>query len=371
MKTIILGAGITGLVAGYESGAEIYEATDRVGGICRSYEMNGYRFDNGGGHWIFNVDKVRPFLDDHCNLRDYKRNAGVYFNKIMPYPIQGVINTPNNIVDGSMKEWMLNKFGNDMCKMFFFPFNERYTDGLYNSVIQDDEYKSPTAKDDGYNTKFSYPKDGLDLLVEDIAADCLIHYKKKAINISAEHKTIWFDDGESVKYDRIISTIPLNQLLKLCGYANGYFPYTSTYVLNIGATKGINCPEEHWLYVPFSKSGFYRVGFYSNVDKMFAPEGNVSIYVERAYTGVSTDIGRTYVDDVIAELKSWGWIDRVDALDSNWIECGYTWLWNSTNRHDYLDMLADNDIISTGRYGKWKFQGISDSIMDGIKWGSI
>jgi len=35
--TIILGAGITGLSAGWATAGTIYEATDKPGGICRSY----------------------------------------------------------------------------------------------------------------------------------------------------------------------------------------------------------------------------------------------------------------------------------------------------------------------------------------------
>ena len=70
-ETIILGAGITGLSASYVSGLPVYESTDNVGGICNSYYMRknseerlesqpmddeSYRFENGGGHWIFGGD---------------------------------------------------------------------------------------------------------------------------------------------------------------------------------------------------------------------------------------------------------------------------------------------------------------------------
>src|SRR5215831_17059171 len=71
-------------------------------------------------------------------------------------------------------------------------------------------------------------------------------------------------------------------------------PYTSVLVLNLGATR----PDTplarngyHWLYVPDSRSGFHRIGYYSNVDTLFLPDGQhdnpnrTSIYVETAFQG--------------------------------------------------------------------------------------
>ncbi|MDJ0869289.1 MAG: hypothetical protein QNK03_24510 [Myxococcota bacterium] len=66
-------------------------------------------------------------------------------------------------------------------------------------------------------------------------------------------------------------------------------PYSSVLVLNLGAKRGDKCPPDHWLYIPRSRSGFHRVGFYSNVDTSFLPASRrdandrVSIYVERAF----------------------------------------------------------------------------------------
>ena len=63
-STLILGAGVTGLAAGYASGWPVYEAADAPGGICSSYYVRpgsqerlrqapaddeAYRFEVGGG----------------------------------------------------------------------------------------------------------------------------------------------------------------------------------------------------------------------------------------------------------------------------------------------------------------------------------
>ena len=46
-KTVILGAGIASITAGYklENQAVIYEATERFGGLCDNFTVDGFRFD--------------------------------------------------------------------------------------------------------------------------------------------------------------------------------------------------------------------------------------------------------------------------------------------------------------------------------------
>ena len=43
----IIGAGFTGLGAGLTSGFKIFEASDEPGGICASYQKEGFRFEIG------------------------------------------------------------------------------------------------------------------------------------------------------------------------------------------------------------------------------------------------------------------------------------------------------------------------------------
>jgi len=43
----IIGAGFTGLGAGLTSGFKIFEASDKPGGICASYQKEGFRFEIG------------------------------------------------------------------------------------------------------------------------------------------------------------------------------------------------------------------------------------------------------------------------------------------------------------------------------------
>ena len=156
-------------------------------------------------------------------------------------------------------------------------------------------------------------------------------------------------------------------------------PATSVLVVNIGATKGPNCPSEHWLYIPTSRAGFHRVGFYSNVDASFLPASRrerregVSIYVEKAYredeTPSQAELERL-ARDIVHELQEWGWIQEAEVVDPTWIDVAYTWSWpGSTWRQKVLKALEELGIYQVGRYARWVFQGIAESINDGVMAG--
>src|SRR5438105_7746118 len=175
---VILGAGVSGLAAGYGSGAPIYEASAWPGGICASYwlgpsghregqappAVDAYRFEVGGGHWIWGGDPlVLRFIESFGRLRNYKRRAAVYFpdtGALVPYPLQAHLRhldrtvaldalrdlvaarTSDRSVE-TMTEWMQVSFGPTLCRLFFEPFHELYTAGLADEIAPQDSAKSP------------------------------------------------------------------------------------------------------------------------------------------------------------------------------------------------------------------------------------
>jgi len=422
-KNIILGAGITGLSAGLTSKMKIYETRDIPGGICSSYyaipggkisytplSKDSYRFETGGGHWIFgDAESALSIIGSLSTLKIINRKSAVYFpsnGKYIPYPLQNYIGLlPKDLRDKALSEisdehkenkeivtqadWLEANFGKTLCGLFFFPFHELYTAGLYTQVVPCDKYKTPVnrelivkaAKEDiipvGYNTSFRYPVKGLNDLIGNMADKCNIEVNKKVTAISLSTKEIVFGDGNQVEYERIFSTLPLNRVLEIAGLNIGKpDPFTSVLVINIGARKGKKCPDYHWVYVPESKAGFYRVGFYSNVDRSFLPKegrtdnSRVSIYVEKAYPGgdkppdaqIDSLSGR-----IAFELKEWGYIDTADVISPTWIDIAYTYEYpGSTWRQDAIKELEKHSIYQIGRYGRWRFQGILDSVKDGM-----
>jgi protoporphyrinogen oxidase len=290
-----------------------------------------------------------------------------------------------------MKEWLDVSFGRTLCGLFFHPFHERYTAKLYDRIAPQDPYKSPVpirtviqgartvTRPAGYNASFFYPKNGLNTLMRNMAKQCDVRYGYEAVKIDVKNRTVHFSNGKNAAYHTLLSTLPLDKMMKMTGLTTREkpAPYTSVLVLNIGAVRGSQCPEDHWLYVPDALSGFYRVGFYSNVDASFLPrsarreKNRAGVYVERAFPGGvrsrPADTNR-YILEVVRELQEWGWIGNPEVLDPTWIDTAYTWSWPGSRwRENALKKLAVHSICQIGRYGRWQFQGIAESIWEGLR----
>jgi len=426
---IVLGAGMTGLAAGIASGAPVFEARDVPGGICSSYyvsattgqksyvreDPDSYRFELGGGHWIFGGDTLALRLVSSLTpLKRYERRSSVYLpdrEQLIPYPIQNSLShlqpseaasalseivertTPIRRGSETLEEWLLESFGPTLTALFFGPFHELYTAGLWRSIAPQDPYKSPVSLDMvvagafgtghlvGYNTSFAYPVAGLDEVARGLAGRADVRYGHRVEGIDVSRREAHFGNGAIVRFESLLSTLPLNRVLELADVDCGTEPHpaSSVLVVNIGGIKGPDAPSDHWVYVPHSETGFHRVGFYSNVDRSFLPQieasgSRVSIYVElgRPDTGAGVPAeAEATAAAVVRELMDWGWLAEPEVVDTTWIDVAYTWSWpRSAWRTAAVDALAEHGIHQVGRYGRWTFQGIADSIRDGLMAGA-
>ncbi len=424
----ILGGGVTGLAAGITAGLPVLEAAAQPGGICSSYYVrpgsetrlpeppadgNAYRFEIGGGHWIFGGDPtILHFIENLTPVCRYSRRSGVYFaesDRYVPYPLQNHLRclepelasralqelaTQTGNGHQTMKEWLVNGFGPTLCELFFYPFHDLYTAGLYDRIAPQDAYKSPVnlaqvirgafqeADAVGYNVTFLYPQLGLNHLAQQMAAMGDVHFNHQVAEIDVSGRQLHLAGGESIPYNKLLSTLPLNKVMQMAGLEVQAEPdpYTSVLVLNIGAQRGPRCPDDHWLYNPDARSGFHRVGFYSNVDRSFLPRpaqqknDRVSIYVERAYVGGTIPTPEEvslYAAAVVEELQEWDFITEAEVVDPTWIDVAYTWSWpGSAWKKQALARLQEQGIYQIGRYARWIFQGIADSIKDGFYAGA-
>jgi protoporphyrinogen oxidase len=417
--------------AGHRSGLKYESSQQRKGhgdSICSSYYIRpnnsdrlgtapkdgeAYRFEIGGGHWIFGGDPVLTrFLRSLTPINSYPRVSSVFFperNLYVPYPLQNHLSyLPQKIRVKALTEMLTGpkgnprtmadslrqNFGETLTELFFGPFHELYTAGLWTRIAPQDGYKTPVdatlairgaserTPPVGYNATFLYPEQGLNTLSLRLVDQCDIRYNKRVVRVDVQAKTLAFEDGSSVSYGSLISTLPLNKMLASAGLnlQDDADPYSSVLVLNVGAIRGPKCPLDHWIYLPKTNAGFHRVGFYDNVDSSFLPRSSqgstarVSIYVERAYPGGQKpndqDI-QAYADAVVRELQDWGFIREAEAVDPTWIDVAYTWSWPGSKwRAQALNQLEASDIVMMGRYAKWSFQGIADSIRDGLYVGA-
>jgi len=151
--TLVLGGGPAGLTAGYVLGkagsqAIVVEAEDQVGGLAKTVEVDGYRFDLGG-HRFFTksveVDTLwHEVLGEEFLLRP--RMSRIYWNKrYLDYPLRGpdVIRklgpveltrcmasyvraaARRNKRDESFEDWVSNRFGRRLFELFFKSYTEK------------------------------------------------------------------------------------------------------------------------------------------------------------------------------------------------------------------------------------------------------
>lgn len=429
-QTVILGAGVTGLGAAWASGLPIYEAGTVPGGVCASYYVppgkdqrlnappadgEAWRFEVGGGHWIFGGEpETLSLIKSLAPVRSYERRSSVFLpedQKWVPYPIQNHLRyldpeTARRAVREiseaaastvaprtTMAQWLRHYFGPTLYEKFFGPFHALYTANLHERIAPQDAYKSPVnleavrlgAERDvppaGYNVSFLYPEQGLDALARGLSARADIRYRKQAKVIDTAGRAVHFADGSVVPYETLISTLPLSTAMALAGLQveSPPDPHTSVLVLNLGARKGPRCPSDHWVYVPQSRSGFHRVGVYTHVDHSFLPRSLrarsdlAAFYIESAFLpGNRPDASATdkLCQRIIEELRDWQWIEAAEVVSPTWIEVAYTWsLPGSTWKTEALHALESQGIRQVGRYARWSFQGIADSLRDGLRAG--
>jgi protoporphyrinogen oxidase len=150
---LVLGGGPAGLTAGYLLGkagrpAVVLEAEEQIGGLAKTVEIDGYRFDLGGHRFFtksIEVDTLwHEILGEEFLLRP--RMSRIYWNnRFLDYPLRGpdVVRklgpvelarclgsyvrasvTPKG-EEESFEDWVSNRFGRRLYQLFFKSYTEK------------------------------------------------------------------------------------------------------------------------------------------------------------------------------------------------------------------------------------------------------
>lgn len=395
----ILGAGITGLSIAYHLKRKkrdfiIIEREKKPGGLCRNVDVDGYIF-NYTGHFLhcrtsYVLDLAQKLIPD---IKTIKRNAYIYLNeRIIPYPIQS--NTrylpPAHRIKSSignllrqkktpfnLEDWFIYNFGRGLYDIFFLPYNEKLWKYSLKEIVPDfltryvPKDSDKTSKEKiGYNAEFLYPERGIGDLVSAFSEDIdIFHGDVKKV----DENCIYFDAGE-IKYDNLISTIPLPEFLRMFSVdgkdiksKSAELVWNSVLCINIGIKGGISFRDFHWIYFPETKYPFYRIGSLSNVSAHLTPMGHSSIWVEISYRENKPD--DSIIDKVIKDLIEIGLFGKevVDHVSKLNIPYAYP-IYNKNREHvleEIMHFLGDYDIILAGRFGKWEYSYMEESILEG------
>jgi len=428
MNVIIVGAGLAGLSAAYhleQGGIDygLYERDRKIGGLCKSDKVKGFTFDHTL-HVLFVKNQyvktlIKEIIGEKFPL--HKRRALVHFNGAnIPYPFQvffPMLPFPHviedcitglqrltersygNVETKNLKEWIYHTFGDGIAEHFMIPYNRKLWTIPLGEVVCDWTAKyvpRPNVKEIlrfvnkknprqmkreyGYNVKFQYPlRGGIEVLPESFASKLnnkRLHLGHEMRTILLREKKILFSNGDTVKWDVLVSTIPLPQLVfcikdvpsTIREVANN-LRYISIYNLNLGIDER-ETTKAHWIYFPEHTFIFHRVGFPSNLSPHMAPSGASSLSIEISYSKYKP-LPKEKLDSIIVEdlvkarlINSKKAVLVKKAFNLPYAYVIYDQSYNS-NRQKILSFLERKGIFSVGRYGSWEYSTMEDAILAG------
>ena len=265
--TLVLGGGPAGLTAGYLLGKAgrdvvVVEGESQVGGLAKTVERDGYRFDLGGHRFFTKAREVdalwHEVLGDEFLRRP--RMSRIYWNsRYLDYPLRGpdVIRKLGPIElarcmgsylvaaarpkgeEESLEQWVTNRFGKRLFELFFKTYNEKVwgvpaseiraewaaqrIKGLsFFSAARAAFFGNRGNKIKSLINEFNYPRYGPGQMWE--AMTHAIEAQGGAVRLNARVERIELDGdrvaavqvgGERLEPDAVISSLPLREVVEM------------------------------------------------------------------------------------------------------------------------------------------------------------
>jgi len=419
MKIGILGGGISGLTLAtllQEHDVEVLEAYSRPGGLCRSFEVNGF-YGDYGGHVLFskdnealtfllnvlkdNVHKVRranrvlykgafvkyPFENDLASIPVEDRYECLYHFLYNDYPQQ-----PNNL-----EEWVYATFGKGIAEKYLLPYNQKIwkipPTQLSMSWVEripkppkEDVIKSALGiSTEGYTHQlhFNYPvKGGMEALVQAMANTVKVtnNFRIKAIEKTGQGWAVCNESTETRLYDKIISTLPVFELFESLKNVD---PHVHSLIKQlrynslIVALVCLSTQRRHnfsAVYVPDKNVIFHRICYMDYFSSQNSPKGCSSILAEMT-TNNHDDIAKMsdqqIIDKVTNDLISLNLIDKKDIINIFLKKQKYAYIVNDIGCEErvqeFQTYLNQNNIPFCGRFAEYRYYNTDGCVRSAIK----
>lgn len=420
-QVVILGGGLAGLTASLYCGAPVYEAAPSAGGVAASDKVDGFTFDRGIHVLQTDNDIVQGLLGEKgVSLGRRSRQAYIYSHRTFtPYPFQ--VNTAGlpiglrarclasyfqrerNPEPKNYREWMYRNIGKGFADTFLIPYSQKFWtvdpaemtfDWTGNRVPQPRTRQvirgAVISKQTrvGTNASFEYPENNdchgygaipaaLARSLDNVHTDC------RAVDIDVDEKLITFANGRKITYQRLISTIPLPELVKICRQAPdavvaaaGKLRTNSIFVVNLGIARE-HISDHHWVHFPEKDISCFRLSFPHNLASGTTPEGMSSVSAEVAYDATDSvpDAGEVTAR-VIRDLTRVGILrenEDIPIKATHDIRYGYC-IYDFARKDAVQTIhqwLRENDIIPSGRYAMWAYFWSHEAMLSGRKAAEI
>jgi len=423
IEFLILGGGVSGLAcqrALQKAGQKntILEAGKNPGGLSRSEQVDRFTLDQAG-HMLHLTRSSTPADIPFAGLNnaDWERIRKKAFawlgGRLVRAPVQYHLCDLGEPLAGecassylerppednvNFKNYLVSGFGKKLSELFLIPQNEKnlaiqldllsvdsvkrfFPPPVERSILQG--IKGGSAGAEEYNSIFWYPKKGgMGLLAEGLAGGCEnVRAEHRVCAVDLERRVLKCANGTEWSWTHLISSLPLKEFCLLtkdealrreaCRLSQ-----SSVLVFNIILNRPLEGPLSgvHWVYTPAKEIPFYRAGVYSNLSPSQNDPGAARLYVETGLpetNELSSSEEAALRDRVVDSLESLGWLRKKDILHllPRLIPCAYVHYTPArrTAVPFITERLTRSGVSLIGRYGRWEYSSMEDSIYSGIE----
>jgi protoporphyrinogen oxidase len=413
-RTLIVGAGITGLATAAALGDDDYlvlEGDEQIGGYCKTIRRSGFTWDYSGHFFHFKHPEIEAWLRERMvgqKVRTVEKRSFVeYKGRHIDFPFQKNIHqlpqdefidclhdlyfaragaalagadAPPKPPETNFKEMLYGRFGKSIAEKFLIPYNEKLYACDLSTLDRDamgrffphadlsDIVRNMKAPDNrSYNSTFTYPEGGAFEYVKALATavrpdSILTGEPLVAVDLDIK---VAATPKRSIRFERLVSSAPLDRLLAIVRVAHdpSIFTWNKVLVFNLGFDR--KGPKDvHWIYYPDRNTIFYRVGFYDNI----FDTDRLSLYVE---IGFPRD---AIIDVAAARTRVLADLERVGVTSGHTLVGEHSVVMDPAYVHITREsiaeqrrvaaLLAERGVHSIGRYGGWTYCSIEDNIVE-------
>jgi protoporphyrinogen oxidase len=418
-KTVVLGAGVAGLGAAHGARqrgetAVIYEARERAGGLLDNFivesDRGPFRFDTAVHLSFASEPEVREIFDrtPYYTLKPESLcfDAGHWLkhpvqNNLYALPpaekvelIAGLAAAPSGEI-ANYRDWLLQQYGAPIAERWPLRYTEKYwtvpAERLGTAWVGQRMRKADIREvlqgafeaetpNQYYVKEMRYPeKGGYRAFIEPLIEESEIVYDSRAVAVDPKARTVRFEDGRTVAYDRLISTVPLPRLAEMTAGAPdevledaATLFATTVDLISIGFSKPDVSPAL-WFYI-YDQDVIAARGY--SPDRKSpdnVPAGCSSIQFEiygSRERPTTSDVERLKRNTVEGVLKM-GLASEGDILFVHHHHLPYGNvvfdLGMEARRDRVRAWLESQGIQVAGRFGEWDYLWSNQSLMSGLR----
>jgi protoporphyrinogen oxidase len=415
IDTLVLGAGIAGLAYAHERRNEktvIFEAESFAGGLCHSFNIQGFTFDSAV-HLSFTEDKIaRRFFDTTLYIKHEPIMTNFYkglwikhplIHNLYPFETGDKVAYIKSFVErqayeriANYGEWLRASYGEEIARRFYYAYTKKYwtvepealtTSWIGSRLNTPDIGKilfgafSPDTGNDYYAKEMRYPagNGGYETFLTPLVKGAHIEYRKKVVKINLKEKYVQCSDGTRCVYKKLASSIPLPELAKIVEPAPFELKAKSE---SLKASKislvsiGFNRPDIAkylWFYIYDDDIFAARVNCPSVKSEANVPSGCSSMQFEIYHQPDDIVNKNEIIENTLYALKKMKICDEEEVL---FIDCRLLPYGNvlflqgmETNRDYIKEYLEKCGIDLIGRFGEWDYLWSDQSYLSGKRKG--